>query len=183
MLVGSFRIVTSRLIPRRMLYKLPFAGAVLILAGCGGSSEPKAQLVRGPGFRFEAPAGWKVERTERQVSATHESERVQVATFPLLKPYRTALYDLVAKELKARMAQVATQVHGTIAGTKTVMAGGIRSHSYEVQVGDNVEEYTFVLRGMREVQLLCRRKAASSETPCKRLISEFELDAPLDLAR
>src|SRR4051794_12893094 len=123
MLAESFRIVTSRLIPRRILYKLPFAGVVLILAGCGGSSEPKAQVVRGPGFRFEAPAGWKVERTKRQVTATHGSERIQVATFPLLKPYRAALYDLVAKELRARMSQVATQVHGTVAGTKTVTAG------------------------------------------------------------
>jgi hypothetical protein len=159
-----------------MIHKLSIAGAVLILSGCGGSSEPKAQLVRGPGFRFEAPAGWKVERTKRQVSAIHGSERVQVATFPLLKPYTTALFAPVAKELTARMSQVARQVHGTVSSTKTVTAGGIRSHSYEVQVGDYVEEYTFVLRGLHEVQLLCRRKASSSGAACKQLISGFELD-------
>jgi len=44
-----------------------------------------------------------------------------------------------------------------------------------VQVGDHVEEYTFVLRGMREVQLLCRRSASSSDAVCKQLIAGFEL--------
>jgi hypothetical protein len=175
MLAESFRVVTSRLIPRHFVRKLAIIVALAILAGCGGSSAPKAQLVQGPGFRFEAPAGWKVVREKRQVSATHGSERVQVATFPLLKPYSDALFEPVARELTARMAQVARQVHGTVSGTKTVTAGGIRSHSYEVQAGDHVEEYTFVLRGMREVQLLCRRTASSSDAACKQLISGFEL--------
>ena len=47
-----------------------------------------------------------MERTQRLVAATHGSERVQVATFALLRPYTTALFDRVAKELTARMAQV-----------------------------------------------------------------------------
>ena len=89
-----------------------------------------------------------------------------MATFPLLKPYSAALFDRVARELAARMSQVAVQVHGTVSGTKTVTVAGIRSHSYDVQVGDHVEEYTFVLRGLHEVLLLCRRKAASSGTAC-----------------
>ena len=146
-----------------------------ILAGCGGSSAPKAQLVRGPGFRFEAPAGWNVVRGPHQVSATSGTERVQVATFPLLKPYSAALFDRVARELAARMSQVAAQVHGSVSGTKTVTVAGIRSHSYDVKVGDHVEEYTFVLRGMHEVQLLCRRKASSSDAACTQLLSGFEL--------
>jgi hypothetical protein len=166
MLAESFRVVTSRLIPRHLVRKLTIIVALGILAGCGGSSTPKAQLVRGPGFRFEAPAGWKVVRTTHQVSATHGSERVQVATFPLLKPYSDALFERVARELTARMAQVARQVHGTVSSTKTVTAGGVRSHSYE---------YTFVLRGMREVQLLCRRATSSSDAACRQLISGFEL--------
>lgn len=156
--------------------KLPVVVALLILSGCGGSSAPKAQLVRGPGFRFEAPAGWKVERSQRQVTATHGSERVQVATFPLLKPYSSALFERVAKELAERMSQVASQVHGTVSGPKTVIAGGIRSHSYQVDDGDHVDEYTFVLRGMQEVQLLCRRNSSSSDAACKQLISGFQLE-------
>jgi hypothetical protein len=175
MLAESFRFVTSRLIPRRGVRKLAAVVALCILAGCGGSAAPKAQLVRGPGFRFTAPARWKIERTPRQVSASHGSERVQVATFPLLKPYSPTLFARVARELTARMAEVASQVHGTVSSTQTVTAAGIRSHSYDVQVGDHVEEYTFVLRGMREVQLLCRRSASSSDAVCKQLIAGFEL--------
>jgi hypothetical protein len=147
----------------------------LILAGCGGSSAPKAQIVAGPGFRFEAPAGWKVGRTSRQTSATHDSELVQVAAFPLLKPYRPALFARVATELAARMAQVAKQVNGTVSGSRTVTAAGIRSHSYDVRVGGDVDQYTFVLRGLQEYQLLCRRHSSGSGAACEQLITGFEL--------
>ncbi len=149
--------------------------AVLILAGCGGSGAANAQFVSGPGFRFTAPGGWKIVRAQRQVSATHGSDLVQVATFPLLKPYSAALFQPVAKELTARMSQVAQQSHGSVSGTSTVTAGGIRSHSYTVRVGDHVDEYTFVLRGLREVQLLCRRDAKSSDAACKQLIDGLVL--------
>jgi hypothetical protein len=173
MLVESFRLVTVRLIPRHRRRKQTLLLATLILAGCGGSSAPKAQIVAGPGFRFAAPAGWKVERTPRQVSATHESELVRVATFSLLKPYSSALFDRVARELSARMNEVAKQVKGTVSAGRTVTAGGIRSHSYDVQVGDHVDQYTFVLRGMREYQLLCRRASSGSDAACKQLIASF----------
>jgi hypothetical protein len=175
MLVESFRVVTSRLIPRHLGRKQVIVVAVLILTGCGGPGAPKVQRVRGPGFSFEAPAGWKVERTQRQVSAAHGSGLVQVSTFPLLKPYSAALFDRVEKELVARMGQIAQQVHGTVSATKTVTAGGIRSHSYDVQVGGDVDEYTFVLRGLHELQLLCRRNASASDAPCKQLIASLEL--------
>jgi hypothetical protein len=175
MLLESFRVVTPRLIPRHFRRKQALALAVLILTGCGGSSTPKAQVVTTPGFRFEAPAGWKVARSPRKVSAAHGSELVQVATFALQKPYSAALFGRVAKELSARMSEVAQQVHGTVSSTKTVTAGGIRSHSYDVDVGDHVDEYTFVLRGLHEVQLLCRRDASSSGSACKQLIAGLVL--------
>jgi hypothetical protein len=155
--------------------KLTIVVAALILAGCGGSSAAKAQFVSGPGFRFTAPGGWKVVHARQQVSATHGSDLVQVATFPLVRPYTAALFQPVAKELTARMGQVAQQSHGTVSGSSTVTAGGIRSHSYRVRVGDHVDEYTFVLRGMREVQLLCRRDAKSSDAACKQLIAGLVL--------
>jgi hypothetical protein len=177
MLVESFRLVTSRLIPRHRVRKQSIVVAALILAGCGGSGAPKSQRVSGPGFSFEAPAGWKVERAVGRVSATRGSEVVQVATFPLLRPYSTALFARVAKELTARMGQVAQQVHGKVSGTRAVTAGGIRSHSYDVQVGNHVDEYTFVLRGLHELQLLCRRTASGSDSACKRLIASFKLNA------
>jgi hypothetical protein len=148
--------------------------APLILAACGGSSAPKApQVVSGPGFSFEAPAGWRVEHGPRQASASQGSELVKVATFPLLKPYSPALFARVDRELSARMRQVAVQTGGTVSGGTTVIAGGIRSHAYDVTVRDHVDQYTFVLRGMREYQLLCRRQSSKNDDVCARLIASF----------
>jgi hypothetical protein len=100
---------------------------------------------------------------------------VQVATFRLLKPYTPALFVRVAKELTARMNQVAAEVKGNVSGSRTVTAARIRSHSYRVKVGDHVDEYTFVLRGMGEYQLLCRRLESSSSTACDQLIASFAI--------
>ena len=150
--------------------------AVLILAGCGGSSEPKAryQPVVGSGFSFEAPAGWRIEHVAGRTSATSDSQLVQVATFPLAHPYTDALFGAVANELRARIKTVATETGGVLGGTRTVKAGGIRSHVYDMKVGDHVDEYTFVLRGKREYQLLCRRRSAKSDAVCARLITSFQ---------
>ncbi len=147
----------------------------VILAGCGGSGakEQPAQSLRGSGFTFDAPAGWRVERSPRRVTAADGAELVQVASFPLLKPYSDSLFAKVEKELAARMQQLAAQSGGTVSGPSTVTTGGIRAHSYEVKAGDTVDEYTFVLRGMHEFQLLCRRQASSSEDSCKQLLASF----------
>jgi 3-oxoacyl-ACP reductase-like protein len=150
--------------------------AVIILSGCGGSSTSKVQpqTVTGPGFSFSAPAGWQPTVGKRRASASHDDELVQVAAFPLLKPYRDALFARVERELNARMQQVAAQTGGTVSGHSTVTTGGIRAHSYEVSVGDHVDQYTFVLQGMREFQLLCRRKASSDDEACKLLLTSFK---------
>ena len=49
---------------------------------------------QGPhGFTFEAPAGWKVERSARAGPPPRsDSELVQVSTFPLVRPYTDALF-------------------------------------------------------------------------------------------
>jgi len=96
-----------------------------------------------------------------------------VASFPLLKPYSDALFTRVEKELDARMQQIAAQTGGTVSGPTTVTAGGIRAHSYEVKAGGTIDEYTFVLRRMREFQLLCRRSASSGDDACKQLLTSF----------
>ena len=149
--------------------------AATIFAGCGGSGASKEppQTVSGPGFTFSAPAGWHVRSGRRQASASHGNELVQVATFPLLKPYSDALFAKVERELDARMKEVAKQTGGAVSGSSTVTAGGVRSHSYDVTDGDLVDQYTFVLRNMREYQLLCRRQAASDDDACKLLITSF----------
>lgn len=150
--------------------------AVTILAGCGGSGGGKpTQHVAGPGFSFDAPGGWRIARSGGRVSAGSGVELVQVATFRLLKPYSAALFTRVAAELHARMAAVAGQTGGRLAGSEVVTAGGIRSHSFRVEASERVDEYTFVLRGRREYQLLCRRTASHGDDVCRRLIQSFAI--------
>jgi len=177
MFAGSFRLVTARLIPRQTRCKQTLLLATAILAGCGGSSAGKGQhdwhTVRGSGFTFQAPVGWKVERAKSRVAVTHDSELVQVATFPLLKPYDETLFDKVARELRTRMRQIAVQTKGRLSGERTVTADGIRSHAYDVTVGNQVDEYTFVLAGKREYLLLCRRSSAEKADPCVHLVDSF----------
>jgi hypothetical protein len=177
MLAESFRSVTARLIPRPCRCKQVALLGVLILAGCGGSSTPKEswQTVRGPGFRFQAPSGWTVKTLGEMTTASQDSELSQVATFPLARIYTARLFTKVESELALRMAQVAKQTGGTVEGHSVVAPAGIRSHSYDVRVGDHVDEYTFVLRGMREYQLLCRRKSSDHAPFCERLVSSFTL--------
>jgi hypothetical protein len=150
---------------------------VLILAGCGGSGAPKVQWqsVRGSTFRFDAPVGWQVHRLGPRIFASHDSDLVQVATFPLVHPYSPALFTRVESELSSRMAAVAKQTGGTVIAHSVVTAAGIRSHSYDVRVGDHVDQYTFVLRGKREYQLLCRRMASDTGTTCARLVASLSL--------
>ncbi len=162
-----------RLIPRPRRCKQALVVAVCILAGCGGSRETKFTSVGGTGFRFEAPAGWQVKAVPRGVGASHDSEMVQVAAFPLVRVYDPALFNRVATELAVRMQEIAQQTGGKITKVETVAPGGIRSHSYRVEVGSHVDQYTFVLRGKREYQLLCRRRSSSSDAVCARLISSF----------
>jgi hypothetical protein len=182
MLVESFRLVTARLIPQIIRYKQALLFATLILAviglaGCGGPSgaTPSSwQTVRGTGFTFEAPAGWKVERLQNRVSATHGSELVEVSTFPLAKAYDAKLFVPVATELRSRMQQIARQTGGTLSVKPAVVADGVRSHAFDVTAGDRVDEYTFVLSGKREYLLLCRRTSQSDgQEFCARLVTSF----------
>jgi hypothetical protein len=168
MLSASFRVVPGRLLPALLV-------AATIFAGCGGSGAgEQAQTINGRGFRFDAPAGWTVQRSGRLVSVAKDGELVQVATFSLLKPYNPALFDRVERELHMRMQEIAAQTGGSVSASSTVTAGGIRSHSYEVTAGDRVDQYTFVLRGKREYQLLCRRARSSGGDACDRLVKSFE---------
>jgi hypothetical protein len=150
---------------------------VIILAGCGGSSAAKQQWqeVAGHGFRFQAPKGWQVQTGPMKTVAARDSELVQVATFPLSKPYSDALFGRVSRELTVRMQALALQTGGKLTGSATVTAAGVRSHAFEVTVADHVDRYTFVLRGKREYQLLCRRRSSSSNAFCEQLVASFAL--------
>jgi hypothetical protein len=179
MRVKSFRLVTGRLIPRIIRCKQALLLASLILAGWGGSSAATSsgqwQTLAGTGFTFQAPVGWKVERAKNRISVTHGSELVQVATFPLTKAYDAKLFVPVATELRSRMLEIARQTGGKLSAGSAVTADGVRSHAYDVTVGDQVDEYTFVLSGKREYLLLCRRTSSKSDGSgfCGRLVTSF----------
>jgi hypothetical protein len=146
------------------------------LAGCGSGAtraQDQWQAVRGAGFSFEAPAGWKVERARRRVSVTHGSALVQVSTFPLLKPYEERLFGRVAIELRSRMQDIARETGGRLGAEQTITADGVRSHAYDVTAGSRVDRYTFVLSGKREYQLLCRRTSADGVPYCTQLVTSF----------
>jgi hypothetical protein len=176
MLAESFRLVTARLIPRQSRCKQALVlFALLILAGCGGSGHAKVQweTIRSVGFRFQAPGGWSHHTRKGIVTAAQDSELEQVAAFPLAKTYTPTLFAKVQPELMTRMKAVAAQTHGRLTGRDVVTAAGIKSHRFDVTVGDHVDQYTFVLRGKREYQLLCRRKSGDSSQFCERLVASF----------
>jgi hypothetical protein len=173
MLTRSFLLEGGRL--RRLGSLSALCLTLPILAGCGGSSSPavRSERVSGPGFSFRAPAGWKIGRSPGRVWAARGSELVQVASFPLARRYTSDLFTKVEVELGARMRQVASENGGTLSGPETVTAAGIRSHAYSVTAADRVDEYTFVLRGRREYQLLCRKTGSAGDGACATLLASF----------
>jgi hypothetical protein len=144
---------------------------VLILAGCGGSGEPKAQwqVVHGDGYRFRAPAGWQVTTGDARTTAKDDADFVQVSRFPLARAYTDALFAAVEGELAVRMDAVARRSGGKVTGHHVVTVDGRRSHAYDVQVGKRTDRYTFVLRGKREFLLLC----SAGEDACDELAASF----------
>lgn len=149
---------------------------VAILAGCGGSSGPKTQIVRGGGYRFAAPGGWKVKRSASGASASRgDVDLVGVSTFRLQKPFRPELFAAASKELDRVAARLAAQLGGRVGASETVRAAGRDARSYRLEVGDRLEQVTFVLRGRREYQLLCRRSAKGSDDVCRTMVRSFAL--------
>ena len=143
----------------------------VIVAGCGGSEAPKRDwhVVALASYRFEVPAGWTQTAGKDRYSARHGADLIEAQSFPLARAYRPALFTKVQVELGTRMAQVAKRTGGTVSASRTVTPGGIKAHAYDVDVGKRTDTYTFVLRGKRELQLIC-----SADTDvCGHLISSF----------
>ena len=147
----------------------------IIVAGCGSSAKQQSQLIKGNGYRFSAPAGWIVTRSLTGITATKGDEFVRVSTFPLAKTYSPALFAKVAGELKTRMTALARQSGGKVDGTSVTTVAGIKSHVWHVATGNDLDEYTFVLRGRRELQLLCRRPSGGDDTACTELVQSLQL--------
>ena len=144
----------------------------LILAGCGGAGNSKWQQVQGSGFRFQAPAGWKVTGA---TASNGSVDRVQVNEFRLVHPYVHAEQTAVAKELDGVAVRLAQQLKGKVTSRRTVDVNGLDARAYGIVHGGLAEEFTFVLRGQREYELLCRRAVGADASACRELVASFRV--------
>jgi hypothetical protein len=149
---------------------------VLALAGCGGGETAPA-TVRGDGYSFAAPAGWRVTRSGSSVAAEHGTDAVSITTFRLTKPYTAKLWNEAVAELDGVAAKLAAELHGSVSASRTVNAGGGAARQYDLAFTKDghqlVERITFALRGRREYELLCRYEAGKHEPACERLLVSF----------
>jgi hypothetical protein len=172
------------LIPRGDPCKLALLCAALVLGGCGGGGDDQSatQVVRGTGYHFQAPAGWRVVRSGQQVQAAEGGESValvSVSRFPLLKKAGEKLSPEVVKELDEVADGVADQQHGALLKEVTIEVAGRQARRYDIAYGRGgkrlVERLVFVLRGKTEYLLLCRYEQDGDTGPCDRLEGSFTL--------
>ncbi len=116
-------------------------------------------------------------RTGQTVQASHGQTSVFVTTYRLIKPYTPALWAKAIKELDGVATTVAVQLHGSPIASRTVRVGPSKARQYDIAFTRNgqklVERITFVLRGRREYELLCRFKQGKTEPACALLQSSF----------
>jgi hypothetical protein len=170
---------------------LPILAIVLpcALVACGGGSK-QAQptgntVVKGVGFRFEAPPGWTTKSTATASEARRDAAGrtvVSARVFTLLKPYTAKLFVRAAKELDQVAAKLAAQSRSELAESKTITVDGERVRAYRLTVhpasGPSFDERIgFVLRGKREYQLLCRAPVGSADPggACALLYASFTI--------
>jgi hypothetical protein len=174
-------VYPSRNHPKR-LWLLPVAVMLLVVvAGCGGgggkteSTVTAGQSVSGPGFAFQAPAGWTPKSLPTSAEAREDAATVvSVTVSPLVKPYRIALFPRAAKELDRVASAYAARLKGTVTDRRTVLVAGRKARQYEIAHGDVVDRITFVLRGRKNFQLTCRWRSADGEpSACAQLAASF----------
>ena len=177
-------VVGKRTLPIILALVVPFA-----LVACGGGSKQaqpsRNAVVKGVGFRFEAPPGWTAKSTETAAEARRDaagSALVSATTFTLLKPYTPALFPLAAKELDRVAAKLAAQSKSTLTESTTVTVDGRKVRAYRLTVHPASgapfdERIGFVLRGKKEYQLLCHAPvgAGDPDGACALLYSTFTI--------
>lgn len=177
-------MASSRFVPGGVRCKqFLVSAALLLLAGCGsGEKTAPTQIVRGTGYRFDAPAGWEVARTGRQVQAVEGGKSlalVAVSRFPLLRRYRPVRFDKVVRELDLAAGGIAAQQHGSVSAAATTRIAGERARRYDVRYEARgkqlVERLAFVLRGRTEYLLLCRFERGADTSACDGLLDSFRL--------
>ncbi len=176
----SFRWLGSRFVPASNPRKRTALGvALLCLAGCGGGGTAAVEVVRGNGYHFSAPAGWRIARSGREVRVSEGVGLVSVTRYPLVHAYRPALWEHVVPELDRAAAGLAQQQNGQVGESRTVTIAGLRARSYDIDYQLNgqslVERIAFVLRGKTEYLLLCRYERGGDTGACDRLVATFTL--------
>ncbi len=108
---------------------------------------------------------------------------MSVTVFPLVKPYRPALWTQAAEELDGVAERLAKSLGGELEQEpKTVRRGGLRGRLYEIgyerQGVELRQRLTLLLSRRTEYQLLCRWEA-STDTPedCGILETTFKTSA------
>ena len=152
------------------------AGSALAGCGGGGSGQPSTQTVQGAGFRFVAPAGWTVTHTrDKAAAASGNVNRVEVTTFKLARRYDVRHFRAATRELDGVASELASELHGQVTARRTVRIDGRKARSYVIAYGGKTQEIAFLLTGLQEHQLLCRRPGSGDDAPCRALFSSFVL--------
>jgi hypothetical protein len=144
----------------------------LILAGCGGAGNSNWQQVQGSGFRFQAPAGWKVVGV---TASNGPVDRVQVNEFRLVHAYVHGKQAAAAKELDGVATRLAQQLKGKVTSRRTLEVNGLDARAYAIVHRRLAEEFTFVLRGQHEYELVCRRSVGTDAAACRELVASFRV--------
>jgi hypothetical protein len=132
--------------------------------------------VRGTGYRFEAPLGWKVTHDQGTTAAASGAiDRVEVRTFTLARAYREALFAAAVRELDSASERIAEQLDGRVTSRRTARVAGRKVRAYTIDYDGKIAEITFLLDGKREYQLLCRRAASGDGVACRQLVESFAL--------
>jgi hypothetical protein len=162
---GSFRLLAKAVLPLAVLF---------ILAACGGSKQETRTTsvgIRGDGYTFDAPLGWRVSHPQGGTVARSGDALVSVTHFPLRRPYDQSQFSTAAKALDAVAARLAKAAGQGAAKAATVTVANRRSRSYRY----GSRRIGFVLSGRDEFQLFCTQQQSAA---CDLLFDTFRLTGP-----
>jgi len=154
-------------------------------SSAGGADTDATRVVAGPGFRFTAPADWRVTRAPTSAAARAPGESttlVSASVYRLGKPYSADDFDAASKELDGVAARLAQAAGGTVTSSETIAVAGRKVRAYRFSAkpdggGSYDDRVAFVLAGKREVQLLCQAPSGAGDPDgaCGLLLDTFSL--------